>query len=227
MPNFTSLRFGVIVASFVVAAAPDAQADDTQAWSSLVVQPTPAEGEKLLLSFDAHARWRDDASELGVTILRPALGWRLNPSVDLWAGYAHVMLDTGSADITEHRLWQQVTFKAGEVFGGQLSSRTRLEQRERENADGTGYRLRQLVRWSRPIDDTPLSIVATNEVFAAFNDTDWGQRSGFDQNRAFIGLGVRLSGTARLEAGYLNNLIDTPAGTTTNQAVAISFVITP
>lgn len=227
MRTLTSLRYGIILVSFATTIAPGAQADDTQAWSSVVVQSTPAAGEKLLLSFDAHARWRDDASELGVTILRPAIGWRLNPKVDLWAGYAHVTLDTGSADITEHRLWQQVSFQAGEVLGGQLTSRTRLEQRERENADGTGYRLRQLVRWSRPIDDTPLSIVATNEVFAAFNDTDWGQRSGFDQNRAFIGLGVRLSGKARLEAGYLNNLIDTQAGTTTNQAVAVSFVVTP
>lgn len=64
-------------------------------------------------------------------------------------------------------------------------------------------------------------------MFAALDDTDWGQRAGFDQNRAFIGLGVRLSASARLEAGYLNNLVEGPAGSSTNHAGSLSLIVTP
>ncbi len=41
------------------------------------------------------------------------------------------------------------------------------------------------------------------------NNTDWGARSGFDQNRFFFGLGYKLneSGSLSLEVGYLNQYL--------------------
>jgi hypothetical protein len=44
-------------------------------------------------------------------------------------------------------------------------------------------------------------------VFFAFNDTAWGQQAGFDQNRAFAGVGWFLDDAVRLEAGYMNRLV--------------------
>ena len=47
-------------------------------------------------------------------------------------------------------------------------------------------------------------------IFFDLDDTTWGQRRGFRQNRAFAGLGARLDPDKHisLEAGYLNQWID-------------------
>jgi len=50
--------------------------DDNQAWTALAVSGPVSENSRLLIRFDGHARDRDDASNIGVTILRPGLGWK-------------------------------------------------------------------------------------------------------------------------------------------------------
>lgn len=146
MQCFQAIGPSLFLLSLAAITAPAAAEDDTQAWTSLVIQPAPGPEASWLFSFDAHARWRDDAGQLGITILRPAIGWRLNSKVDLWAGYADVDIDTGTVAIAEQRTWQQASIQWGEVLGGQVSSRTRLEQRWRDTGDDTGDRVRQLVR---------------------------------------------------------------------------------
>ncbi|MFV2002345.1 MAG: DUF2490 domain-containing protein, partial [Paracoccaceae bacterium] len=88
----------------------------------------------------------------------------------------------------------------------------------------TGWRLRQFWRWARPIPQTNFSFVVANETFFGLNNADWGQRSGFDQNRAMFGLAWKIASTVRLEGGYLNNHIDFgPAGSRTYQNVTIAI----
>jgi len=41
------------------------------------------------------------------------------------------------------------------------------------------------------------------------NDTDWGAVSGFDQNRAFLGVNAKINQQVALEVGYLNQYINT------------------
>jgi Protein of unknown function (DUF2490) len=205
------LRFGVSaglgLALFCVFAA-SARADDTELWTSLTVSGPVAEGSKTLLWFDGHARFRDDGSRMGTTILRPGVGWRVNPRLDLWAGYAKIVGHASNPNVHEHRAWQQASFSVGSMLGGSVSLRTRLEQRFRESADGTGWRLRQFIRWARPIESTRFSWVVSDEVFLNLNDTDWGQVEGYGQNRAFAGLAFQGTQNFRLETGYLNNHID-------------------
>ncbi len=52
-----------------------------------------------------------------------------------------------------------------------------------------------------------LRLVAYDEIFIAFNDTDWGAQSGFDQNRLFAGLGWQFQKGINVEAGYLNQFV--------------------
>ena len=63
-----------------------------------------------------------------------------------------------------------------------------------------GLFLRGMLRF---VEDVPLDVVVWDEILVAFNDTAWGQRGGYDQNRVFVGPAVTL-GEVRLEAGYLN-----------------------
>lgn len=205
-----------------------AQSDgDFQAWSALFVAGPPAENSRLLLWFDGHARFTDDASDLGVSIIRPGLGWRVSDRLDLWAGYARIVSRRdGAPNIEENRIWQQATYPVAELFGGALLGRTRLEQRLRETGADTGWRARQFLRWERRFAGSPVSALVSNELFVNFNNADWGQRSGFDQNRVFAGGAWRPAPRLRFEGGYLNNYIDLagPGGQTNHNVVAFAFV---
>ena len=197
----------------IAPAAAQTVESDFQSWNAIALSGPIAEESRVLAWFDGHARFRDDASDLGVTIIRPGIGYRVNSKLDVWTGYARVVSRSyGRPDIKENRIWQQATYALPELLGGKLSGRSRLEQRFRPTGDDTGWRFRQFVRWARLIENTDFSFVVWDEVFLGINDTDWGQRDGFDQNRLFVGAAWQLNERFRLEGGYLNNILDTPLG---------------
>ena len=92
-----------------------------------------------------------------------------------------------------------------------LILRTRLEQRWLDNGDDTGWRFRQLLRFELPFAaNGRLALIGANEFLVAMNDTDWGERSGLDQNRLFLGLGYQAGENAFIEFSYLNLYVDRP-----------------
>ena len=208
----TSLALGLLLVQ--IGGPAWASGSDFQAWSAVAINGPVKEDSNLMLWFDGHARFRDDASDLGVSIIRPALGWRLNPKLTLWGGYARVTGHRTGPNIEEDRIWQQATYPIATIFGGNLSGRTRLEQRFRKVGSDTGHRFRQFTRWAKPLDNPAASVVIWSELFLGLNDTDWGQRSGYDQHRLFLGMGWQLSDNMRIEGGYLNNHIDGSPGPT-------------
>jgi hypothetical protein len=67
------------------------------------------------------------------------------------------------------------------------------------------------------------SLVMWNEAFVALNDTGWGQRSGFDQNRLFLGLAWQAwPGKLRLEGGYTNRWIVRPGADQVDHIAALN-----
>ena len=222
----TALNSAVVAAALLVGAPARAESD-FQTWNAVLVSGPAGDGSRLLLWFDGHARFNDDASDLGVSILRPGLGWRVSGDLDLWAGYARIVSRSdGAPDIEEDRLWQQATYPVTDLFGGRVTGRSRLEQRFRGTGDDTGWRWRQFFRWEKRFDGTSWSPVIANELFVNFNDADWGQRSGFDQNRLFLGGAYRFSEKVRFEGGYLNNVINTagPGAQTNHNAFLWLFL---
>jgi len=230
MPNFcmmwpvmqtsptTRRLYLVLIACCLLHAATAAAQDrsDFQPWTAIAAAGPVSDRSQLLLWFDGHARMRDDASNLGVTILRPGLGWRVSDGLDVWLGYARVTGHVPGPNIDEDRFWQQASYPIATVLGGSLSGRTRTEQRFRKQGD-TGHRLRQMLRWSRPIGSGPFAAVLSDELFLNINDTSWGQASGFDQNRLFLGGAVTISDSARFELGYMHNRL---RGDRTNHVVS-------
>ena len=132
--RFTRLRLGVLALALL--GAPASAADD-QVWTAAFVNGPAAKDSRVLLWFDAHARFSEFPDDLSVTILRPGNGWRTGPALDLWAGYARVVTRRAGSDLEEDRLWQQSTYGIAKPLGGTLSGRTRLEQRFRDSG-GTG-----------------------------------------------------------------------------------------
>lgn len=194
---------------------------DEQVWVNLTAMGTIS-GDAVYFA-ELQPRVGDGVSRLDALLLRGAVGWKLSPAVTLYQGYAHVITPVdGGRDINEERSFQQLNLALGKPLGGELSSRTRMEQRWRSDGGGMGWRLREMLRYEhalKPGSDAVNALVYA-EGFVALNDTDWGARAGFDQLRSFVGAEVGLKGPSTLELGYLNQTIDQSRGRTRMNHVA-------
>ena len=195
--------------------APAEPVEDFHTWAAVVTTGTLGNGDSPYRYWlEAQGRYDDDSSHLNQSLLRGALGYAVAPRTVLWAGYAHVNNDPQGTDedVTEHRYWQQLTWNGATPWAGfDLATRTRLEVRTVESFGDTGWRFRQLLKLSRPLGDASrLYLAAWDEVFLNLNDADWGADDGFDQNRVFAGLGLKLAPWARSEIGYMNQYVRRP-----------------
>jgi len=191
--------------------ASQARAADTdfQQWTQVTLQGPLS--KRWLGYFEVQPRFGQDASALERLILRPALGYRLNKNVSLWQGYGWTpQFQPAYGD--EHRLYQQllVESKHGKTA---LTNRTRLEERLIEGAGGTSVRFRHMARFAYPISrDRRWSVIAYDEFFFNLNSTESGPKSGFDQNRLYLGISRQLNPQVRLETGYIWNYVNRTSG---------------
>ncbi len=155
-------------------------------------------------------RWRQEGKHLDQVLLRPAVSYALSTQASVWLGYAYVVTHPASKPaFEENRLWQQFLYNFSPIHSLNIQSRTRYEQRFIENSVDTGYKLRQMFRFTLPSGLSPqLQWVLYDEYFINLNDTDYGAQKGFDQNRAFIGGNWALNPNAKLEIGYLNQYVN-------------------
>ncbi|MHA6767026.1 DUF2490 domain-containing protein [Sphingobium ummariense] len=186
---------------------------DEQAWLNLTAMGS-IKGD-LVYFAELQPRIGDGVSRLDQLLLRGAVGWKLSPAATLYQGYAHIVVPVeGGRDVNEERSFQQLSWTLGKPWGGELSSRTRLEQRWRSDGDDMGWRLREMLRYEKPLraDSDAVNALVYAEGFVALNDTDWGARGGFDQLRTFLGVELGLPGASTAELGYLNQVINQAGG---------------
>jgi len=182
---------------------------DEQVWVNLTSMGPIS--KNLVYFAEIQPRTGDGSSRLDQLLLRGALGVKLGSNLVLYQGYAHVVVPVEAGrDINEERSFQQLSWTIGQVMGGELSSRTRFEQRWRSDGDEMGWRLREMLRYETPLKPGTYgpSALIYSELFVAFNDTDWRARAGMDQMRNFIGLEIPVGGASTIEAGYLNQLVN-------------------
>jgi len=175
--------------------------------------------QDLWLWVDVQPRFYD-ALEPAALLVRPGLTWRATPELLLTAGYGWTPSwgrtseprQWGDLVFTdEHRLWEQVVYQPSDPHTGVAAQlRVRLEQRFRTAGEvDVGFRLRLMARLQVPLTrDRALLAVVWNEAFVGLNDTAWGQRAGFDQNRLFVGAGWQaIPAQLRFELGYMNQWV--------------------
>ncbi|AEG48531.1 Protein of unknown function DUF2490 [Sphingobium chlorophenolicum L-1] len=199
--------------AFPVSHAQARTAEDEQLWVNLTAMG--AVSGKLVYFAEVQPRMGDGASRLDQLLLRGAVGWKLSPRLTVYQGYAHVVQTVeGGRDVNEERSFQQVSWVMGKPWGGELSSRTRLEQRWRSNGGDMGWRLREMLRYEKPLrpGSDAVNALIYGEGFVALNSTDWGAKGGFDQLRSFVGAELGLGGASTAEIGYLNQYIDQRGG---------------
>jgi Protein of unknown function (DUF2490) len=168
--------------------------------------------DRLIFFAEVQPRITEGTSRVTQVLLRPAIGWQVSPKLALYQGYARVIDPLDGRDRLEDRLFQQATWNVGNLGRLEVQSRTRLEQRWRNDGDGMSLRARQMLRVEYPLAETDRRVAALgwSEAFVGLKSADWGGVSGFDQLRTFAGVEVPLPGKSTLEIGYLNQTRDAP-----------------
>jgi hypothetical protein len=214
MPHLRRItRAAIVCAASLAQPALAETVEDEQAWINLTAMGSIT--DRAAYFVEIQPRFGDGISRVDQLLLRAAVGWKLSPAVTLYQGYGHIVVPVeGGRDLNEERSFQQLSLAMGKPLGGELSSRTRLEQRWRSNGRDMGWRLRSMVRFEKPLRAASDNVQALvwAEPFVALNDTDWGARAGFDQLRSFAGVELGLPGASTAEIGYLNQIVDQRGG---------------
>jgi len=183
--------------------------------------------------FDAQWRSTAQVQQMNALLLRPGINFYLSPAFTFTTGYAFIPQQRISNGVTgylpEHRIWEQLVFTHKvKAVRATVSHRARLEQRfiPRHHAEGnslvkdghrTAGRLRYFTRGVVPLGNTSdkgMFAAIQNEIF--FHTANGGS---FDQNRAYIAAGYRMSRQLDLEMGYMNQYIAGADGASTNNHI--------
>ena len=175
---------------------------DTQAWAQVLAIGQVSEHWRTHV--EVQPRFMNGPSELGLTIVRTAVGRRVAPRASVWLGHAWVPRTLGTGTRHEQRLWQQLLVTPPAVGGWAPTARLRVEQRWLEPWQGTSHRVRVLTRAQRPLGRrTPWSVFAYDEAMFTIDRTPRGPARGYDRNRLSAGLAHRASPIVSTDIGYI------------------------
>lgn len=186
---------------------------------------------KVSQKFGIHSEYQfrrnETITEWQQSLLRLGVNYQLNPKIQLRLGYAwietfpygEIPINGMGKDFTEHRLFQMATI-TDKVSIVDLSHRLMLEQRwvgrysnanlKNEDEFPLLHRFRYMFRLQVPLkgkeikDKTPY-LATYDEIFIGFGKNV--NENIFDQNRFGILLGYRFNPSIRIEAGYLNQIL--------------------
>ena len=201
-------------------------ADNQNLWLNYVGDH-PLFGTPWGLHLEVQNRLSDWGKDWQQLLLRPGLNYAFTPNFSASAGYAFVRTYPygelpAAHRFDENRLWEQVVYKHP-GFGVGWTHRLRLEQRSIAeltrrplgNYETTNWRpenrLRYMLRSDIPVSaDKKTYLAIWDEVFVNFGSHVLGNH--FDQNRAFIGLGRKLTDHTKLEVGFLEQTLQKRGG---------------
>ena len=212
------LAWSLLNGGEALAQSPSTFSQDFRLWSPVYL--TVKLPSSLLAYMEVNPRFADldDAGHIDQLLLRPALGYQLTEHFSIWQGYAWVgnfnqkHTPPESPFFEENRIYQQVNY-AGTFSGLRFLSRTRLEERWIEHADGTALRFRQMFRLAYPLPIMPdLALVGYDEIFINLNTvgvpSGKGPGAGIDQNRFFLGVNKTFNQYFNMDFGYQNQMLN-------------------
>lgn len=194
------LRRLTLAAFAFILLAPAASAEN-QIWTSIAFKKKAAD-PKIEFELNNELRFQPDGY-LDTIEIRPGVSYKLDNGLKLSGGYLYAVNRRTGPDREEHRLWEQVAYDLGTFAGGKFEGRSKVEQRWREGADGTGWRLRQQFAYERPIAGTKMKFQISDEATIGLNETAWGNNEGMQENRAKAVVKWK-TGKLGWEAGYMN-----------------------
>ncbi len=214
---------------------------DSRLWSPVFM--TVSLPSSFLAYMEVNSRFADldNAGHIDQLLLRPALGYKLRENLSIWQGYAWVGYfnqahkPSQSPFFDENRIYQEVNY-THKFDSFKILSRTRLEERWIEHADGTALRFRTMLRGMYPFPMAPeWALVAYDEIFVNLNTVGTtkggkGPAAGYDQNRFFVGVNRTFSRYFNMDFGYQNQLLNSRTipnlANQMNHIILIQFFIT-
>lgn len=201
---------------------------------------------KFSIHFDGQARSTDELKDLQSYIIRPGLNYHVKDNMIATVGYAYIGNYRSVMDvdgwIPEHRIWEQFIYNQKFTLSNRpvtLQHRFRLEQRfmgqpvidQNELVTDNfefAQRLRYFARSIFPLFQTTnfsngAFVALQNEIFVNIQNAP--NDSFFDQNRAYLALGWRLSPKFDIEAGYMNQYILGKNVNTVNNIVQVAAYV--
>jgi uncharacterized protein DUF2490 len=196
----------IIIGAGVVTPAPaSAQVvTDERLWTNLSLQERQGTESPWRWSGELVLRTRNGVDDVDVFVMRGLVGYDLTRRSSAYVGFGLIpSFPATGGTLLEKRLFEQYLW-SGRSLGGSLALRTRLEQRWAEGNNALVWRIRQQIRYTRPIaPNSRYSLIGWEEIFFHFNETVRYVR-GFEQNRVFGGVSRTLTDRVRIEIGYLN-----------------------
>ena len=213
---------------------------NTNGW--FVFNADVALSERWAILFDASARRSGTFDEPMANFVRGGLAYELTDDVRVAVGanwsrtypYGELPADY---PVTERRIWEQLQF-GHEIGRLDLSHRYRLEQRFRGRRNDPDVdridhwersnRFRYQVKGTLPLSGDAIEageayVSAAEELFIGIGRNV--QTNIFDQNRATLSLGYRLTRNWRTEVGFLEHVIFKSNGTDVERNHTVTFTL--
>ncbi len=171
--------------------------------------------QKVRFWVEGQSRFDNDWNHWYQGMVRTAIGYSLSDRASIWAGYTWLPTQNlGKPYLAQQDVWPAFRYVLPTSVGT-VTFRTMFESNFLQG-DDVRYRPRQMIKIMHPLEFQPkLSVIAWDEFFVRINATPSGGQSGFDQNRAFAGLGWTFNNHVRTEFGYMNQYLDDKTHTNT------------
>ena len=178
--------------------------EDVQIWVPVNINAKFSDNWRGFL--EVQPRIGNNMETLNVAIVRPAIGYAINNDWTVWGGYLMQSQVNSQNDYEiENRSWEGLTFKH-KYDNVIFEARNRLEQRYLPHNHDISHRWRTRFRVEYLLDNSPWSIIGSEEIFVNLNDNEVNKslQAGENQNRAYLGAGYRFNQSFQVETGYLN-----------------------
>lgn len=203
--------------------APFSMADTTDmsgTWNSLTLSGSFAKLSDNIKDF----RWlimeqgrtrgdTQDGQRFTENLLFGQVGYAINQNASVWVGYVHDWIHPlDKLAFQESRPYQDFLWNSN-FDELRFTSRTRFEERIRQDTGDVGGRFRQLFQVSYPLEfiNKDLRVYVGDEVMGYVNTNTFGP-TGFSENRALGGFSYQFTKELGADLGYLGQYVDTLSG---------------
>lgn len=181
----------------------------TKLWNTAVFVGPLFKNSKIKYYFEPQLRFIDNRYKFEEAFIFLGIGYQTTSDLTLFLGGAEVISKRSTGEnVYENRIWQQANWDVVKRKSFNLLSRTRLEERKRNSESQWAVRLRERMMARIPLKNCEKhSLVLFDEVFFNINHPRWVSNKFFSQNRAFFGIGTKISEQISFDIGYLNQYI--------------------